>query len=54
MRWHERTIIQSAMHQHRSQMLWFRRLYIIFSRYMIINSLTELNLESIEFDILES
>lgn len=42
------------MHQHKSQMLWFRKLYIIFSRYMIINSLAELNLESIEFDILES
>lgn len=54
MRWHERSIIQNAMNQHRSQMVWFRRLYIIFSRYMVINSLTELNLESIEFDILES
>lgn len=54
MRWHERSLIQHAMHQHRSQMVWFRRLYILFSRYMIINSLTELNVESIEFDILES
>lgn len=53
-RWHERNIIKSAMHQHLSQMVWFRRLYLIFSRYMIINSLTELNVESIEFDILES
>ncbi|KAL7031429.1 hypothetical protein ACKWTF_007012 [Chironomus riparius] len=53
-RWHERNIIQSAMQRHLSQMAWFRRLYIIFSRYMIINSLTELNVESIEFDILES
>ena len=42
------------MLQHKSQMLWFRKLYIIFSRYMLINSLTELTLESIEFDILES
>ncbi|KAG5683311.1 hypothetical protein PVAND_012597 [Polypedilum vanderplanki] len=54
MRLHERQLIKSAMCQHISQMVWFRKLYIIFSRYMIINSLTELNVESIEFDILES
>uniref|UniRef100_G3TJL3 N-acetylglucosaminylphosphatidylinositol deacetylase n=1 Tax=Loxodonta africana TaxID=9785 RepID=G3TJL3_LOXAF len=28
-----------AMSCHRSQLLWFRRLYVIFSRYMRINSL---------------
>ncbi|XP_077899067.1 N-acetylglucosaminyl-phosphatidylinositol de-N-acetylase isoform X6 [Ictidomys tridecemlineatus] len=28
-----------AMYCHRSQLLWFRRLYILFSRYMRINSL---------------
>ncbi|XP_049632908.1 N-acetylglucosaminyl-phosphatidylinositol de-N-acetylase [Suncus etruscus] len=28
-----------AMFCHRSQLLWFRRLYILFSRYMRINSL---------------
>ncbi|KAM5272648.1 N-acetylglucosaminyl-phosphatidylinositol de-N-acetylase isoform 1-T1 [Ctenodactylus gundi] len=28
-----------AMSCHRSQLLWFRRLYVVFSRYMRINSL---------------
>ncbi|XP_060114853.1 N-acetylglucosaminyl-phosphatidylinositol de-N-acetylase [Heteronotia binoei] len=28
-----------AMWCHRSQLLWFRRLYVVFSRYMVINSL---------------
>ena len=52
--WKDRKIVQNAMHQHKSQMVWFRKLYIVFSRYMLINSLTELNLEAIEFEILES
>ncbi|NXA05374.1 PIGL acetylase, partial [Sapayoa aenigma] len=28
-----------AMWCHRSQLLWFRRLYVLFSRYMVVNSL---------------
>ncbi|XP_029817153.1 N-acetylglucosaminyl-phosphatidylinositol de-N-acetylase, partial [Manacus vitellinus] len=28
-----------AMRCHRSQLLWFRRLYVLFSRYMVVNSL---------------
>ncbi|XP_010217886.1 PREDICTED: N-acetylglucosaminyl-phosphatidylinositol de-N-acetylase [Tinamus guttatus] len=28
-----------AMRCHRSQLLWFRRLYMRFSRYMVVNSL---------------
>ncbi|NWS58887.1 PIGL acetylase, partial [Chunga burmeisteri] len=28
-----------AMRCHRSQLLWFRRIYMLFSRYMVINSL---------------
>lgn len=31
-----------AMSAHQSQMVWFRKLYIIFSSYMYVNSLTEL------------
>lgn len=54
LKWSDRKTVQNAMHQHKSQMMWFRKLYIVFSRYMLINSLSELNLESIEFDILES
>ncbi|MBW00877.1 N-acetylglucosaminyl-phosphatidylinositol de-N-acetylase, partial [Eschrichtius robustus] len=30
---------QKAMSCHRSQLLWFRHLYVLFSRYMRINSL---------------
>jgi len=28
-----------AMEKHESQMVWFRQLYVIFSRYMSINEL---------------
>ncbi|NXO26640.1 PIGL acetylase, partial [Cisticola juncidis] len=28
-----------AMRCHRSQLLWFRRLYLLFSRYLVVNSL---------------
>ena len=31
--------IQSAMKSHRSQMTWFRKLYVVFSRYMVVNTL---------------
>ena len=31
---------QSAMFRHQTQLLWFRRLYIFFSRYMFLNTLT--------------
>nr|XP_009944118.1 PREDICTED: N-acetylglucosaminyl-phosphatidylinositol de-N-acetylase [Opisthocomus hoazin] len=30
---------KSAMRCHRSQLLWFRHIYMLFSRYMVINSL---------------
>lgn len=44
--------VQAAMERHKSQMLWFRKLYIRFSRYMIVNTLTELNRETIQFDFI--
>ncbi|NXB99498.1 PIGL acetylase, partial [Orthonyx spaldingii] len=28
-----------AMQCHKSQLLWFRRLYVLFSRYLVVNSL---------------
>lgn len=43
--------IQVAMRQHRSQMVWFRWLYIYFSRYMLINSLREINVSDIELEM---
>lgn len=39
------------MKQHKSQMLWFRWLYIIFSRYIFINSLREMNLSDVELEM---
>lgn len=39
------------MRQHKSQMLWFRQLYITFSRYMVINTLREVNVSDIELDM---
>ncbi|XP_042298444.1 N-acetylglucosaminyl-phosphatidylinositol de-N-acetylase [Sceloporus undulatus] len=35
----EAGLAKRAMQCHRSQLLWFRHLYVIFSRYMVINSL---------------
>ncbi|KAJ7308795.1 hypothetical protein JRQ81_008061 [Phrynocephalus forsythii] len=35
----EAEVAQRAMRCHRSQLLWFRHLYVIFSRYMVINTL---------------
>ncbi|KAK7078314.1 hypothetical protein SK128_010442 [Halocaridina rubra] len=34
--------IQRAMKAHASQYVWFRKLYMIFSRYVLINTLTRL------------
>ncbi|XP_063152110.1 N-acetylglucosaminyl-phosphatidylinositol de-N-acetylase [Candoia aspera] len=35
----ETELAKRAMQCHHSQLLWFRRLYVMFSRYMVINSL---------------
>ncbi|KAJ1657540.1 hypothetical protein IWQ61_003079 [Dispira simplex] len=35
--WRDVTQARNAMQQHQSQMVWFRHLYIFFSRYMVIN-----------------
>jgi len=49
--WKNVNIVRSAMRQHKSQLLWFRKLYIIFSRYMVINTLREVNVSDIELDM---
>ncbi|KAI4891790.1 hypothetical protein NFI96_001539 [Prochilodus magdalenae] len=36
---------KEAMRRHRSQLLWFRRLYILFSRYMFINTFRAITVE---------
>uniref|UniRef100_A0A182T9E1 N-acetylglucosaminylphosphatidylinositol deacetylase n=1 Tax=Anopheles maculatus TaxID=74869 RepID=A0A182T9E1_9DIPT len=52
--WRARRAVQNAMRLHNSQMVWFRKLYIIFSRYMVINSLREINKSDVEFEILDT
>jgi N-acetylglucosaminylphosphatidylinositol deacetylase len=36
-------IVHRAMQAHASQMVWFRQLFIAFSRYTYINTLTEIH-----------
>ncbi|OQV15874.1 putative N-acetylglucosaminyl-phosphatidylinositol de-N-acetylase [Hypsibius exemplaris] len=36
------SVISRAMRAHRSQMVWFRWLYITFSRYMLVNTFDEI------------
>lgn len=47
----DRIIIQKAMKKHVSQLKWFRCLYMCFSRYMLINTLQQMNLVDIELDL---
>lgn len=49
--WDNVNIVRRAMRQHKSQMLWFRQLYIMFSRYMVMNTLREVNISDIELDM---
>ncbi|CAB0036395.1 unnamed protein product [Trichogramma brassicae] len=47
----QRYYIKNAMRAHSSQYLWFRQLYMIFSRYTLINTLHEVNLLDLELDL---
>ncbi|XP_030373836.1 N-acetylglucosaminyl-phosphatidylinositol de-N-acetylase isoform X2 [Scaptodrosophila lebanonensis] len=49
--WKEAAIVRRAMLEHKSQMKWFRWLYIYTSRYMFINSLREINLSDVELEM---
>ncbi|XP_061722344.1 N-acetylglucosaminyl-phosphatidylinositol de-N-acetylase [Cydia pomonella] len=51
LRWTESRRVVRAMKQHRSQMVWFRHLYVMFSRYMVINTLRRINLADIELEL---
>ncbi|XP_032776462.2 probable N-acetylglucosaminyl-phosphatidylinositol de-N-acetylase [Daphnia magna] len=42
--WINRTNIQNAMAAHKSQYVWFRRLYITFSRYLFFNTFIPLEI----------
>lgn len=43
--------IKRAMHAHASQLVWFRSLYLIFSRYIFINTLREIEILDLELDL---
>ena len=38
--------IQKAMSQHASQYVWFRKLYMLFSRYVLVNTYDQLVMEN--------
>lgn len=39
------------MKAHESQYVWFRKLYMMFSRYTLINTLQEVNMLDLELDL---
>lgn len=47
----ERHIIKRAMHAHKTQMQWFRYLYIIFSRYMYFNTFKEIEPSYVQLEL---
>lgn len=49
--WSDFRRVQQAMYAHHSQLVWFRRLYIYFSRFMFINTLREIHLSDAELEI---
>lgn len=49
--WRDFKQVQQAMGEHKSQMVWFRRLYVHFSRYMIINTLREISMSDVELEM---
>ncbi|KTF72226.1 hypothetical protein cypCar_00037938 [Cyprinus carpio] len=44
--WEEYKHAKKAMLCHRSQLLWFRQLYILFSRYMLVNTFQAITVET--------
>lgn len=47
----QRQYIKKAMKKHKSQYVWFRKLYMIFSRYTLINTFQEVNFLDLELDL---
>jgi len=44
-------LLQTAMAAHRSQYVWFRKLYMNFSRYAVINTFKEIEILDLELDL---
>ncbi|XP_026314320.1 N-acetylglucosaminyl-phosphatidylinositol de-N-acetylase [Hyposmocoma kahamanoa] len=51
LRWTESRRVVRSMKEHRSQMVWFRYLYVMFSRYIVINTLRRISLADIELEL---
>ncbi|XP_077302127.1 N-acetylglucosaminyl-phosphatidylinositol de-N-acetylase-like [Arctopsyche grandis] len=49
--WKDSRIITRAMKKHKSQMVWFRYLYLLFSRYISVNTLRHITLTDLELDL---
>ncbi|XP_012288019.1 N-acetylglucosaminyl-phosphatidylinositol de-N-acetylase [Orussus abietinus] len=47
----QRKNIRNAMAAHKSQYVWYRKLYMIFSRYTFINTLQEVSTLDLELDL---
>lgn len=47
----QKKVIRNAMTAHKSQYVWFRKLYMIFSRYTFINTLQEVSALDLELDL---
>lgn len=47
----QRQLIRKAMTAHKSQYVWFRKLYMMFSRYTFINTLQEMSALDLELDL---
>ncbi|XP_076236684.1 phosphatidylinositol glycan anchor biosynthesis class L [Calliopsis andreniformis] len=47
----QRKVIRNAMTEHKSQYVWFRKLYMIFSRYTFINTFQEVSALDLELDL---
>ncbi|EEB20267.1 N-acetylglucosaminyl-phosphatidylinositol de-N-acetylase, putative [Pediculus humanus corporis] len=46
----KRNIIRDAMRAHKSQYLWYRRIYMYLSRYVFMNSFKEIDVLELELD----
>lgn len=42
--------IRKAMEAHKTQYVWFRKLYMIFSRYIFVNTLKEVDVLDLELE----
>uniref|UniRef100_A0A1B6D1I9 N-acetylglucosaminylphosphatidylinositol deacetylase n=1 Tax=Clastoptera arizonana TaxID=38151 RepID=A0A1B6D1I9_9HEMI len=47
----EHSIIKSAMRAHKSQLFWYRLIYINLSRYMYINTFKEMEVSEVMYDL---